>query len=288
MSKPRLVNISVVIPTYKRLDKLEKCLNQILSCDPLPSEILIHIDAGDSETEDFLLAKKYPLVTWFNSNDIQGPGGGRNKLIRRAQSPIVGSFDDDSWPLEKDYFKVAQELFLTYPKVAVIDAQEIRPQGLSQKAQNSQSKEVSSFQSGASLLRREAFLETRGYLPLKYSYGMEEVDLALQLLDNDWKILKFSQLKVFHDSNLAHHSSLAILAANIANRGLLAYLRYPIVYWPLGLLQIINRIWFQVKSGNWNGVIQGIALIPVLLWRYRDHRNPVKPSTLALSRKLAS
>jgi GT2 family glycosyltransferase len=280
--------ISALIPTYKRVNKLEKCIQEILSCDPLPLEILIHIDRGDSETAPFLTSKVYPLVHWFSSDTTQGPGGGRNLLIQKADSPIIASFDDDSWPLDKDYFATATELFSLYPKAAVINAQEIRPTSPSSHQRNSHIKEVNSFQNCATLMRREAFLETSGYLPLRYAYGMEEVDVALQILEHGWQILESFNLRVFHDTQLAHHQSPAINAAHISNTALLAYLRYPIAYWPLGIIQVFNRVRYAASARRWNGISQGLWQIPHLLWRYRDQRHPVQVHTLALSRKLTS
>lgn len=280
-----MLSITVVIPTFNRVEKLRSCLQIILSCVPLPSEIIIHIDAGDSETEHFLTFQNYPLVRWFSSSTNQGPGGARNLLIKEAQSPIVASFDDDSWPLDKDYFARTREVFSLYPQAAVIAAQEVRP-SLSLKPQNPQVQKVNCFQNCACVMRREAFLETRGYLPLRYAYGMEEADVALQLLEGGWQILEASNLRVYHDTELSHHTNPSINAAHIANTALLAYLRYPIAYWPLGILQVFNRMRYAVSVGRWQGISQGIWLIPHLLWHYRNQRDPVQAQTLALSRKL--
>jgi GT2 family glycosyltransferase len=282
------VSVSALIPTYNRIDKLEQCLQTILSCDPLPSEIIIHIDGGDYETEPFLISQNYPLVSWISSSTTQGPGGGRNKLIKEAKFTILAGFDDDSWPLDKDYFKIAAETFALYPQASVINCQEIRPDDLSRPPRNNQIKEVNCFQNCACLIRREAFLQTSGYLPLRYAYGMEEADVALQFLDHGWQILESFNLRVFHDTQLTHHNNPSINAAHIANIALLAYLRYPFNYCPLGILQVLNRIRYAASVGRWNGISQGLWEIPHLLWHYRHQRHPVQINTLALSRKLAS
>jgi GT2 family glycosyltransferase len=282
------LNISALIPTYNRLEKLKKCLQTILTCNPLPSEIIIHIDGGDSETEPFLISENYPLVRWISSRTTQGPGGGRNKLIKEAKFPIIAGFDDDSWPLDQDYFQTATEIFAIYPQAAVINCQEIRPDDLSPPPRNNEIKEVNCFQNCACLIRREAFLQTSGYLPLRYAYGMEEADVALQFLDHGWQILESSNLRVFHDTQLVHHNNPAINAAHIANTALLAYLRYPTIYFPLGILQVLNRIKYAASVGRWEGISKGLFSIPQLIWKYRYQRDPVKVNTLILSRQLVS
>ncbi|AFY74464.1 putative glycosyltransferase [Synechococcus sp. PCC 7502] len=280
------LEVSVLIPTYKRVNQLQKCINEILTCSPLPSEIIIHIDAGDCETEDFLISQNYPLVRWISSNTTQGPGGGRNKLMKEARYPIVANFDDDSFPLDKDYFAVIIELFTLYPQASVIAAQELRPD-LPLKPRENSIKAVNSFQNCACVMRKNAFLQTQGYLPLRHAYGMEETDIALQLLDFGWQILESHNIRVFHDTQLSHHSSPAINAAHISNTALLAYLRYPTSYFPLGILQVLNRVRYAASVGRWNGISQGLWQIPKLLRQYHKQRQPVSTRALALSRKLA-
>ena len=98
-------------------------------------------------------------------------------------------------------------------------------------------------------MRRDAFLVTRGYLPLHHAYGMEEADLALQFLDAGRELLYAPALRVYHDTRLEHHASEAVNAAHIRNTALLAYLRYPIPYWALGALQVLNRVRYAAHRG---------------------------------------
>jgi GT2 family glycosyltransferase len=130
-------------------------------------------------------------------------------------------------------------------------------------------------------------LQNRGYLPLRYAYGMEEADVALQLLDAGWKILDVPSLAVYHDTQLEHHNTVAINSSHISNTALLAYLRYPISAWPLGMMQVLNRVRYAASVGRWRGIPQGIWQIPYTIWQNRHHRQPVRPETLKLSRQIA-
>ena len=124
--------------------------------------------------------------------------------------------------------------------------------------------ETHCYENCACVLRREAFLQTNKYLPLRYAYGMEEADVALQLLDSGWSILKVPKLRVFHDSDLNHHSSAEVNASHITNAALLAFLRYPISYWPLGIAQVINRIRYALSVGRHRGLLMGLFSIPTM------------------------
>src|SRR6266487_4011454 len=97
-------DISVVIPTWRRPANLRRTLARFFACNPAPREIIIHIDAGDAETAPMLDREFAGKATWFQSTSTRGPGGGRNLLLQRAQCPLVASFDDDSYPIDEDYF----------------------------------------------------------------------------------------------------------------------------------------------------------------------------------------
>lgn len=146
---------------------------------------------------------------------------------------------------------------------------------------------VASFQNGGCLMRKSAFQDIQGFVPLRHAYGMEEADVALQLMDAGWQIIRCDELQFFHDSTLAHQASKEINAAHITNTALLAFLRYPARYWPLGVLQTLNRVRYAVLHQRYAGILRGLTAIPHACWTHRHHRQVVKASTLLQSRKLA-
>ncbi|HMV47134.1 MAG TPA: glycosyltransferase [Blastocatellia bacterium] len=278
--------ISVVIPTWRRSEQLSQVLELLLGCLPPPDEILVHVDAGDTETIPMLDSRFKQQVTWCQSSVRRGPGGGRNLLIQQARFPLVASFDDDSWPLDQGFFQTAVELMQKHPNAAVLSG-EVTMRGEVAGEVADFVAEANCYESGACVLRRDAFLQTGMYLPLRYAYGMEEADVALQLLDAGWAILKTHKLRIYHDSDLNHHASPAINAAHITNTALLTFLRYPVLYWPLGLAQVANRIRFALRVGRHRGVLAGVLEIPDVIHRYWQARKPVRKATILRSRELA-
>ena len=218
-------------------------------------------------------------VSWEQNREILGPGGGRDLLIRRARAPLVACFDDDSWPEDMDYFARAAQLAPEFPQVAVLAAS-VRLRGSERKTEVGRMRSLGCFENCGCVVRRQAFLHIKGYLPLRYAYGMEEADVALQLKDQGWEILAVPELKVFHDADLRHHQSAAVNAAHITNTGLLAFLRYPVWLWPLGACQVIRRVNYAIRVGRWAGILRGLADIPALCWRYRGYRRPVRAGTV--------
>jgi GT2 family glycosyltransferase len=272
-------DITVVIPTFNRPQQLLQALDKICACSPAPAEVIVHIDANDSITETALLNSTFKMVKIIRSDKPVGPGGGRNRAIASASHNLVASFDDDSYPIDPDYFTRLLQLFEQFPRAAVIGAaiyhidEPVHPdEAIAQWKPN--------FVGCGCAYRRDVFLQTNGYVELPVAYGMEEVDLSLRLHHQEWGILSSPWLRVFHNTRLEHHSQPQVTAASIANLALLAYLRYPVPFWWLGIVQCANRILWLIKNGRFAGILRGVFTIPKLIYRHRRQRQPISVAAL--------
>jgi GT2 family glycosyltransferase len=226
-------------------------------------------------------------VRVLRSEEQVGPGGGRNKLVDAARFEFVASFDDDSYPIDSDYFARAAKLFEQFPEAAVICAaiyQVGEAIGLDERS----AEWTADFSGAACIYQRQAFLDAGGYVPLPVAYGMEEVDLAIRLHWRGARILTTRWLRVFHNTNLAHHADPRVTAGSIANLALLAYLRYPVTLWGIGIGQCANRLLWLLRHGRHRGILKGVTMIPAHLWSNHRYRLPVSAgavrSYLALRR----
>ncbi len=263
--------ISVIVTAYKRFDQTLATLRILSACEPAPAEILVHVDGNQTEMLRRIQAE-FPEVRCVLSEGNLGPGGGRNKLIAAARHDLVASFDDDSYPLDKDHFARVVMLFERVPEAAIIDGRVfLRGEPLETPMQRMEW--CSDFTGGSCTYRREIFLGTRGYVPLPTAYGMEEVDLALRLHADGHRILNTPWLRVFHDTNLARHAHPEVTAGSISNIALLTFLRYPVALWPIGLFQLARRVSWLVAHGRSHGVLSGFRRIPAALWKNRQHRH---------------
>jgi len=271
--------VSVVIPTRKRIDRLSSTLERVLECRPSPAEILVHVDGDDAETADWL-REIHPEIRVLESPRRIGPGGGRNRLINSARNSIVASFDDDSYPLDADYFKRVQTVFRTYPDASIIAGYIVERDEQPQDAKMLIGA-TSHFGGGGVVYRREHFLETNGYLAMPVAYGIEEVDLCLRMFHVGRRIYYCPWLRVFHDTDRSRHASSTITAASISNLALLVYIRYPKRYWAYGILQVLNRIWWLIRMKRMRGIGKGLFEIPAIIWNYRRQRNSVSAASIA-------
>lgn len=281
MTRARL---SVVIPTWRRVDRLLATLEALALCDPAPDEIIVHADANDTETAP-AVAARFPEVRVLTAETRQGPGGARNRLLRESRHEIVVSLDDDSYPLDRDFFATVLRAFDTHPKAGVLAMTIIHDDEAEIPRQNT-TRQVADFVGCGCAYRRSAFLETAGYLPLHPAYGMEEADVALQMLDRGWQIIELGDLRIRHATNRDHQTSRQIVAAHVRNTALLAFLRYPSGLALYGVAQVLNRARYSLGRRHVAGVLLGLAQIPATLWQHRAARSQVRAETVRARRAL--
>ncbi len=109
------LRVSVVVPTFKRPDLLEKCLTALLAQDFAPTdyEIIIVDDAACDETRQQVECRAKHVeccghtIRYIPVMDIRSPRGpatARNRGWRAARSEIIAFTDDDCIP-ERNWLK---------------------------------------------------------------------------------------------------------------------------------------------------------------------------------------
>jgi GT2 family glycosyltransferase len=270
--------ISAIVTAYDRIDQTLATLRVIQNCVPAPDEVLVHVDANQVECER-AIRQVFPNLRILRSTEQVGPGGGRNKLMNAAQFDFVASFDDDSYPIDSDYFARALKLFEKFPEASIVCAA-VYHMGESIGLDEHSARWTADFLGAACVYRRNEFLEAGGYVPLPVAYGMEEVDLALRVHSRGGKILTSHWLRVFHNSDLRHHADPCVTAGSIANVALLAYLRYPVSLWGIGVGQCANRLLWLLRHGRRRGILKGLTMIPAHLRANHRYRLPVSRKAL--------
>ena len=253
-------SVAVIIPTFGRGTRVFEALEKVLACDPVPSEIWVHVDQSDGGLES-AIAARFPSVNVIASGGRLGPGGGRHLCLCRCSAEIAVSLDDDSYPVDPDFFERVARLFAANPDAAVIGAS-IWHRRQSEVAISPALTRSPSYIGCGHALRLSAYRGVSGYVPRPVAYGLEETDVALQLFAKGCNIYESGELRVFHDTELRHHQSPEITECVVANVALLAWLRYPPWLWTWALLQLCSVIVFCVRVGRWRGIVPGLIRIP--------------------------
>lgn len=89
------MNISVIIPTYNRLESLKKCLASILNTNRNDFEIIIVNDASTDGTKEYLDNLNNPKIKAIHHTENKGVSQSRNDGIKSSQSEILAFTDDD-------------------------------------------------------------------------------------------------------------------------------------------------------------------------------------------------
>ena len=274
----RTVPIAVVIPTYNRGLAVCSVLSKIYACDPKPAEIIVHVDLADGLVEEKLRGR-FPGVRVLTSSARLGPGGGRHRCLSACTSVYAVSLDDDSFPIDPDFFSGIEQLFAEHPRAGILAAR-IWHRGESIPARTKSVTPAQSFVGCGHAVRLTAYRQVRGYLPRPIAYGMEESDLGLQLLAAGWQILEVGDLRVFHDTEFGHRESPEITAAGITNVGLCVFLHYPAVGWGWGIGRIAKIVAYCLRKKQFRGILAGLAQIPIDCYRNRKLRKPIRWRTL--------
>ncbi len=273
-----IANVTAVIPAFNRIGKCIETLSKIYNCEPRPAEVIVHVDA-DRQEYAREIKSAFPETRMLGSVNRVGPGGSRNKMIEAASHNLVASFDDDSYPLDCDYFQRVVQVADALADASIISAALYHP-GEQIEPPTSAMARVADFPGCACIYRRDHFKEFGGYLPIAVPYGIEEVDLALRYCSRGAVIYRANCLRVFHDNDRLEHADASITAASIVNIALLAFLRYPVLCWPIGMWQVMRRIVWLIKMGRVAGIFQGVTRIPVELLKFRRNRNALPTSAI--------
>lgn len=270
IDRPITADVTAIVTACSREEKTLDSLQKILRCVPAPAEVLVHVDGGHDHLAN-RIREEHPRVKVLVSHGHVGPGGARNLLVQTASHPFVASFDDDSYPHNPDYFAVAVSEFETHPDASMLAAT-VRDIYFPEGPPGTVTHRTATFVGCGCVYRRSAFLATTGYVPLALAYGMEEVDLSMRLHAGGGILLQSPKLIVQHNTDMQHRFTPAVNAAITSNAALLVYLRYPLLLWPLGLMQFCRVVLGLFRERRTEGIWRGIANIPAHLSRHRKYR----------------
>jgi GT2 family glycosyltransferase len=269
--------IAAAVSACRRIEALQKTLEVLHRCDPLPDEILVHID-GNSEEIRLLMETHFPEVRVLQSEKFIGPGGARNRLNRASSCPWIAHFDDDSYPLDLNFFATASRLVQSPPEVAVwcatIESHErpLEPGKLLLQAV---------FPGCGHIMNQSWFLKTKGYQERPIAYNLEEVDVSLQLSEKGGTCVQSADLRVWHDHPTPLREPPEVETEIMLNTLLFPVIRFPLSMIPQALLSILRRsCLLALKPGGLRVLSQTLMRLPSEVRRLLPEREPVSFPTV--------
>jgi glycosyltransferase involved in cell wall biosynthesis len=171
------MKISAMITTFNRCVELRRTLTKLLELDPRADEILVCADGCTDETVE-MVRREFSTCILLENVRKRGSVFSRDRLLRAAIGEIVASFDDDSYPLDRDFCARLKGLFAQYPEAGVISFPEVRDGEVfahPTKLPSSSAHLISAYANCAAAMRRDVYLRSHGF-PEFFHHMYEEPD----------------------------------------------------------------------------------------------------------------
>jgi glycosyltransferase involved in cell wall biosynthesis len=242
--------ISVMITTRNRRDDLHRTLTRLLKMNPLPDEILVCVDGCSDDTLD-MLETAFPEVKVQNHLVGQGSVVSRDQMLHNIRGDWVLSLDDDSYPLDDDFFQRVLEIYTSHPESAVITFPELRNAGydLRSRVPDSPGHYVSAYPNCAALMKKDFYLKQTGF-PVHFFHAYEEPDYALQCYAAGSSVWFEPSLVIRHHFSGKNRNNIKNHHLHARNELWSVWMRCPLMQLPI---VSIFRIWRQFRFAMTKG-----------------------------------
>jgi GT2 family glycosyltransferase len=207
-SDPR---VAVVVITHQRRDELLTALSRLRALPEQPHVVVV--DNGSTDGTADAVRERFPEVELIASPVNLGAVG-RNLGVARLDTPFVAFCDDDTW-WDPGSLSLAADTLERHPRLAVLTARIVVEPGGTEDPIVAELRDspvrgadwlpgpaLGSFLAGASVLRREAFLEVGGFSERLWLGGEEEL-MAGDLAAAGWELCYLPGLTVHHQASRA-------------------------------------------------------------------------------------
>lgn len=231
------MTFSVMITTRNRATDLAVTLRSLAALAPPPGEVLITLDGCTDNSRD-VVAAHWPAARVFENHPGKGSIPARDHMLRFATSDLVLSLDDDSYPIDRDFFAKAISLFATDSKLAVLwfpQRSEEFPVSVNQ-SDFGPDLLTGSYSSSGAVIRRSAYLALPGYAT-DFGHAYEEPDFTLQCLSAGWHVRFHTGLLIRHHYSGVNRNELRTHQLHARNEAWSVLIRCPFPWWPFVLLR---------------------------------------------------
>jgi GT2 family glycosyltransferase len=246
--------VGVVLITHDRRDEAVQCVRRLLDLPERPRVVVV--DNASSDGTAKAIGRAFAEEQRHGRLDVVAApvnlgAIGRNVGARRLGTPYVAFCDDDTW-WEAGSLSTACDVLDAHPRVAVLTARivvepggtedpivpELRDSPVPRSA-GLPGPALGSFLAGASVLRRQPFLDCGGFHERLWLGGEEEL-LAVDLVTAGWELCYLGALTVHHQASTARDPS-ARRRAGLRNTLWFTWLRRP-------LRSAAHRTWYLART----------------------------------------
>jgi GT2 family glycosyltransferase len=201
--------VAVVVITHQRREEVLLAVDRLLALPEGPHVVVV--DNGSADGTADAVRARFPSVELVASPENLGAVG-RNVGVALLDTPYVAFCDDDTW-WDPGSLRIAADVLDRHPRLAAVTARIlVEPGGAEdpivaelrdspvQGADWLPGPALGSFLAGASVLRRDAFLQVGGFSDRLWLGGEEEL-MAGDLAAAGWELCYLPELTVHHQAS---------------------------------------------------------------------------------------
>ena len=277
--------VLVGISTHNRADILAKAIASALSQSYGRLKVAVIDDASSDETPS--IAGRFPKVDWTRWDVNKGYVAARNQMMLGSDARYYVSLDDDAWFIEGDEIAVAVDILERHPDIAAVAFDILSPDRPA-KTDRKPFAPAAMFIGCGHVLRLDVVKQLNGYAKFPGSYGGEEKDLCLRLLDAGYCVVKLPGVHVWHDKSLTARDSYTQHESAVCNDLTIAVRRTPLLVVPIAVAwKLFRHMKFALGAHTVAACLSGMrAFLRCLPAVWRD-RSPVQLRTLQRYSKLS-
>ena len=267
------MKVLIGITTRNRASLLHKAIQSALDQDYPDKEIAVFNDASTDET--WKLSEKFPQVRWIHAERPQGYMPARNRLMMNTEADFYFSLDDDAWFVKGDEISLGIRLLTGHPRVGAV-AYDILSADRPNPGRRTDPHPTHIFIGCGHLLRLSAVREAGYYTLSPGSYGSEEKDLCVRLLDRGHEVMFLPGAHVWHDKSPVARDLPAQHQSGVCNDLVFAFRRcpYPMVLWLLPA-KMLSHLRFSITHNLIIPGVKGLAMFVRAIPSLGGSREPV-------------
>ncbi|WP_409214340.1 glycosyltransferase family 2 protein [Prosthecobacter sp.] len=282
MQKPVVL---VGIVTHNRAEILPKAVAAALAQRGCTVRVSV-IDDGSTDGTA-AVARQFPGVEWLTWRPNRGYMAARNQWMSTEGVDYFVSLDDDAWFLQEDEIALAVDYLESHPEAAAV-AYDILSPDRPQPVQRGVPCQTAMFIGCGHVLKLSALRAVGLYEKTPGSYGGEEKDLCLRLLDAGSQVVAMPGVHVWHDKSAVARDVAFQHCSGVCNDLVMALRRSPLTYLLAALLSKTARhLFYSWRQGLVRPCLQGFGMFVQAIPEVLRSRRPVGVAALRTYMKLS-
>ncbi len=270
--------VLIGISTRNRCDILPRALDSVLEQSYPHIRTAVWDDGSTDGTP--AIRDRFPSVTWSRTEVGTGLIYARNHLMLGAGEDCYLSLDDDAWFMAGDEVSIAAHYLQQNTHVAAV-AFDILTPDRPHSVPRGKILPVAMVIGCGHLVRLDLVKRLRGYASLPGTYGAEEKDLSLRLIDAGFEIHLLEGVHVWHDKTMVARDIPRQHRSGVCNDLSLSLMRSPLLAMPVFVgWKLISHLKFALSHKLLGPCLRGMGDFLAAFPKSFSARDPVRLSSL--------